>query len=68
MIHRLAVGDSVKNKMKDPGDKDYCLASMGIYIFNAKTLINALKTDATDFRQRDHTRYAWSVEDVQLRL
>ena len=49
VIRGLAVGDSVKNKMKDPGDKDYCLASMGIYIFNAKTLINALKTNATDF-------------------
>lgn len=49
VIQGLAVGDSVKNKMKDPGDKDYCLASMGIYVFNAKTLIEALKTDATDF-------------------
>lgn len=49
LIKGLAVGDSVKNKMKDPGDRDYCLASMGIYVFNAKTLMKALDSDATDF-------------------
>lgn len=49
VIKGLSVGDSVKNKMNDPGDKDYCLASMGIYVFNAKTLIEALDSDATDF-------------------
>jgi glucose-1-phosphate adenylyltransferase len=35
--------------MHDPGSDDYCLASMGIYVFNAKTLIDALATDTTDF-------------------
>jgi glucose-1-phosphate adenylyltransferase len=49
VIQGLAVGESVRKKMKDPGDKEYCLASMGIYVFNANTLIEALKTDATDF-------------------
>jgi len=49
IIKGLAVGESVLQKMKDPGDLDYCLASMGIYVFNANTLIEALKTDATDF-------------------
>lgn len=49
IIQGLAVGESVRNKMKNPGSRDYCLASMGIYVFNAKTLVDALKTDATDF-------------------
>ncbi|MDP4611875.1 MAG: glucose-1-phosphate adenylyltransferase [Opitutales bacterium] len=49
IIKGLAVGDSVRKKMKDPGTKDYCLASMGIYVFNAKTLVEALDSDTTDF-------------------
>lgn len=49
VIQGLAVGDGVKRKMRDPGDRDYCLASMGIYVFNANTLIEALDSDATDF-------------------
>jgi glucose-1-phosphate adenylyltransferase len=49
IIKGLAVGESVKKKMRDPGDKDYCLASMGIYVFNAKTLHQALDSDKTDF-------------------
>ena len=49
IIQGLAVGESVRTKMKDPGTRDYCLASMGIYVFNAKVLIDALKSDATDF-------------------
>lgn len=49
VIQGLAVGDAVKRKMKDPGNGEYCLASMGIYVFNAKTLVNALNSNATDF-------------------
>lgn len=49
VIKGLAVGDSVTKKMKDPGDREYCLASMGIYIFNAKTLEAALDSETTDF-------------------
>ncbi|MGB0413197.1 MAG: glucose-1-phosphate adenylyltransferase [Coraliomargarita sp.] len=49
IIKGLSVGDSVKSKMQDPGDRDYCLASMGIYVFNASTLIKALDSDTTDF-------------------
>ena len=49
IIQGLAVGESGRTKMKDPGTRDYCLASMGIYVFNAKVLIDALKSDATDF-------------------
>lgn len=49
VIADLAVGESVLKKMKDPGDQGYCLASMGIYVFNAKTLEDALDSDTTDF-------------------
>lgn len=49
IIKGLAIGDGVKKKMHNPGGKDYCLASMGIYVFNAKTLHAALDSDTTDF-------------------
>lgn len=49
VIQSLAVGESVTKKMKNPDGRDYCLASMGIYIFNAKTLETALDSDTTDF-------------------
>lgn len=49
VIQGLSVGKVVTDKMKDPGDKAYCLASMGIYVFNSNTLVEALKTDTTDF-------------------
>ena len=40
VIRGLTVGKVVTDKMKDPGDRAYCLASMGIYVFNAKTLVD----------------------------
>lgn len=49
VINGLAVGEAVTSKMKDPGDNAYCLASMGIYVFNSNTLAEALETDTTDF-------------------
>ena len=49
IIKNLSVGNSVRKRMKNPGSQDYCLASMGIYVFNATTLTEALKTKATDF-------------------
>ncbi len=49
IIQGLAVGAAVKQKMKHPGERDYCLASMGIYVFNARTLAEALNSDAADF-------------------
>ncbi len=49
LIRGLAVGESARRKMKHPGDRDYCLASMGIYVFKAKTLESALESDTTDF-------------------
>lgn len=49
VIDSLKVGESVRKRMLDPGEADYCLASMGIYVFNAKTLKAALDSDTTDF-------------------
>ena len=49
VIADLAVGDAVKSKMKEPGSGEYCLASMGIYVFNAKVLSEALDSDMADF-------------------
>ncbi|MFP4070186.1 MAG: glucose-1-phosphate adenylyltransferase [Opitutales bacterium] len=49
VIAGLAVGEAVKRKMRDPGDRDYCLASMGIYVFKANALKEALASKATDF-------------------
>ena len=49
VISSLAVGEEVKSKMTAPGLDDYCLASMGIYVFNAKVLSEALNSSMTDF-------------------
>ena len=49
VIKSLAISQSARDKMRDPGTRDYCLASMGIYIFNAKTLVDALESQAKDF-------------------
>ena len=48
-IKDLSVGKSVLGKMKDPGDRGYFLASMGIYIFNSRTLHEALNSEQADF-------------------
>ena len=49
VIQGLAIGKSARDKMREPGTGDYCLASMGIYIFNAKTLVDSLESQAKDF-------------------
>ena len=49
VIDSLKVGANVRKRMVDPGEGDYCLASMGIYVFNAKVLKDALDSDTTDF-------------------
>jgi glucose-1-phosphate adenylyltransferase len=49
VIDGLKVGESVRKRMSDPGEQDYCLASMGIYVFNAKILKDSLDSDTTDF-------------------
>jgi len=49
VIRGLAISDRVRNEMVEPGDRDYCLASMGIYVFNGGVLRRALESDAADF-------------------
>ena len=49
VIKKLSINESVRSRMKNPSVQDYCMASMGIYVFNAKTLAQALETKATDF-------------------
>lgn len=49
VIDQLVISDSLRNNLSDPSAKDVCLASMGIYVFNAKTLIESLKGPQTDF-------------------
>ncbi|RPG84368.1 MAG: glucose-1-phosphate adenylyltransferase [Coraliomargarita sp. TMED73] len=49
IIEGLSVGESVTRRMKDPGAGSYCLASMGIYVFNAEALSDALDSEYTDF-------------------
>jgi glucose-1-phosphate adenylyltransferase len=50
IIDGLVIQEALRAQMRDPQPtKEYCLASMGIYIFNGKTLRESLKTHATDF-------------------
>ena len=49
LINSLKVGDNVLSKMCDSGDGNFCLASMGIYVFNAHTLKDALNSESKDF-------------------
>ena len=49
VIKKLSVNENVLSRMKNPSDQEYCLASMGIYVFSANTLARALETKATDF-------------------
>ena len=48
-INNLLIGDIIRKRLKDPSEREYCMASMGIYVFNADVLINALDSNATDF-------------------
>lgn len=49
VVESLVIGDSLRAQMKNPGDGKYCLASMGIYVFTAKVMREALNSTATDF-------------------
>lgn len=49
IIAGLAISENVRLKMNEPQDVDYCLASMGIYVFNGKVLREALDSPYTDF-------------------
>ncbi len=50
VIDGLAISDSIESGLKpEPNGEKRCLASMGIYVFNRNTMIEALNSDATDF-------------------
>lgn len=49
IIESLAMSEKLQEQLKDPGREKHCLASMGIYIFSRKMLIESLDNDMTDF-------------------
>ncbi len=49
VVDSLVISDALKSQLNNPGDMDYCLASMGIYVFKAGVLRRALDNNATDF-------------------
>lgn len=48
VIDSFLVGDNLKSNLKNP-DADYCLASMGIYIFSQHVLEEAVSGNEMDF-------------------
>ncbi len=48
VINSLLIGDKLKNGLKNPNE-DYCLASMGIYVFSQKVLEEAMSGTEMDF-------------------
>lgn len=49
VIEKLVIPGNLSRLLKDPSQEGMCLASMGIYVFNAQTMVNALRGDETDF-------------------
>jgi len=50
IIDQLTISDKLRGELENPQEgTDYCLASMGIYVFRAKVLMDALESEATDF-------------------
>lgn len=45
----LALSSNLRAEINDPSNTPYCLASMGIYVFNLKALKDALKLPGSDF-------------------
>lgn len=49
-VNPLVLSQALRSKMSNPRPGiEYCLASMGIYVFTGKTLRQSLETPATDF-------------------
>ena len=48
VINSLLIGEALKKGLKNPND-DYCLASMGIYVFSQKVLEEAMSGNEMDF-------------------
>ena len=49
VIEGLTLSDEVEAKLESKDGEKHCLASMGIYVFNRKALIEALDNTMTDF-------------------
>jgi len=49
LIKRFILEDSIQERLVSTPKGDRCLASMGIYVFNRTTLLEALDNDMTDF-------------------
>ncbi|MGF1451197.1 MAG: glucose-1-phosphate adenylyltransferase [Opitutales bacterium] len=49
VVEELLIPEELRSSLKDPARKDICLASMGIYVFKAKVLMEALQGPETDF-------------------
>jgi len=49
VIQSLTLSDEVEAKLESKDGEKHCLASMGIYVFNRKALIDALDNTMTDF-------------------
>ncbi len=48
VIDSLLISDKLKSQISDPS-KDYCLASMGIYVFSYKVMVEAMSGKEMDF-------------------
>jgi len=49
VIKRFVIGDSIEQNLVSTSKGSHCLASMGIYVFNRSTLLEALDNSMTDF-------------------
>lgn len=49
VIASLVIGDGLRARIADHTPTQYCLASMGIYVFSGRVLREALANDMTDF-------------------
>lgn len=49
IIRSLAVPASLRSRIRDSSPTEYCLASMGIYVFGGRTLVDALDNEQPDF-------------------
>lgn len=49
LINSLKIDRAAYERLNIEGDEDYCLASMGIYVFNRDVLVRLLDNDFADF-------------------
>lgn len=49
VISGFAVPPALRERIHDESATSYCLASMGIYVFGGRTLLDALENEHTDF-------------------